>query len=600
MAQRIRLLAYLTLTTLLLGGPATAVAPASGPNVLILQSLDAQANPYAIPTGVFRQRFQAYYDVPVSFAEISLDARWGGKKDREPYQIQLIRSRIASEPPDLIVNMGPSAIDFWLRNRRLLPYRIPSLLVARESFLNPGLMEPGDAGIVSKFTFTHAVDEIVEMLPETRQVVVAFGASELERDLTKEARKDLARFGDRIEFSYTSGLGMPEVEALVQGLPEHSAILFGIFSIDARGLILPFHSGLKSLAAASNAPVFGVFDHQLGHGIVGGKLIQTEQMAEAMAAEARALLEQPDKAPMVRAIALGEPTYDWRALRKWHIDARSLPPDSRILFREPTLWSRYGGWVLLAALVLAAQTATIAMLLAHRRRRYAAELAGHRLSSRLITAHEDERSRLARELHDDLSQRLAGLSIDAAFLLSDRETTHRSDTLRRMHTELVRISKDAHDISYQLHPSIVGELGLVTALRTEVDRIRRQSGCRLEDRIENVEVTLPRDASLCIYRIAQASLHNAVKHADAALISVKFRQEGGSLVLEVRDDGKGFDLRELESASGIGLSGMRERAHLAGASLQVISNPGEGTTIIARVRPRSDGKSEQDQGAARR
>ncbi len=582
-----RLLACLALTVPLPGEPASAAGPASGPNVLILQSLDAQSSPYAIPTRVFRNRLQANFELPISFAEISLDARWGGRKDREPYQIQLIRNRIASQPPDLIVNMGPSAIDFWLRNRQQLPLQIPTISFARESYLKPDELEPGDVGVVSTFTFSHAVDEIVEMLPETRRIVVAFGASDLERDLTAEAQEDLARFGDRIEFSYTSELSMPEIEALVQDLPGHSAVLFGIFSNDARGLILPFHSALESLAAASSAPVFGVFDHQLGHGIVGGRLIQTERMAEVMAAEALELLEQPAKAPAVRDIPLGPPTYDWRALDKWRIDARSLPPDSRILFREPTIWSRYRGWILMAALVLAAQTVTIAMLLAHRRRRYAAELAGHRLSSRLITAHEDERSRLARELHDDLSQRLAGLAIDAAFLLSDRESTHRSDTLRKMHTELVRIGKDAHDISYKLHPSIVGELGLVTALRTEVDRLRRQSGCRFEDRIENVEVTLPRDAALCIYRIAQASLQNAVKHADAAVISVTFRQEGGSLVLEVRDDGNGFDLRELESASGIGVSGMRERAALAGGTLQVISHPGRGTTIIARVRSRS-------------
>ena len=583
MARWIRIVACLALAVPLLGGPATAVTPASGPNVLILQSLDAQASPYAIPTRMFRQRLQANFDLPVSFAEINLDARWGGRKDREPYQIQLIRSRIASQPPDLIVNMGTSAIDFWLRNRKQLPVRIPTILFARESYLKPDMLEPGDAGVVSTFSFTHAVDEIVEMLPDTRRLVVTFGASELERDLTAEAQKDLARFGDRIEFSYTSELSTSEIEALVQDLPEHSAVLFGIFSIDARGLILPFHSALESMSAASSAPVFGVFDHQLGHGIVGGRLIQTERMAEVMAAEALELLEEPAKAPVVRVVPLGPPTYDWRALRKWHIDARSLPADSRILFREPTIWSRYRGWILLAGALLAAQTVSIATMLIHRRRRHAAELAGDRLSSRLITAHEDERSRLARELHDDLSQRLAGLTIDAAFLLSTQGTTGQLDTLRKMHAELTRIGKDVHDMSYQLHPSIIEELGLVTALRTEVDRMRRHSGCIVEDHIEDVDVLLPRDASLCLYRIAQESLNNAAKYANATVISANFRRDGGSLVLEIRDDGMGFDVQELDSASGIGIVGMRERARLAGGSLKVISSPGRGTTIMAKI-----------------
>lgn len=362
MARRIRILACLALAVPLLGGPATALAPASGPNVLILQSLDAQAGPYAIPTRIFRQRFQSY------------------------------------------------------------SLRIPTILFARESFLNSGVLEPGDAG--------------------------------------------------------------------------------------------------------------------------------------------------------------------------------SLPTDSRILFREPTIWSRYRIWILLAGGLLAAQTVSIATMLLHRRRRRAAELASDRLSSRLITAHEDERSRLARELHDDLSQRLAGLSIDAAFLLSNHGTADQAETLKRMHAELARIGKDIHDMSYQLHPSIVGELGLLTALRTEVDRMRRQSACILEERIEDVDVTLPRDVSLCLYRIAQESLRNAAKHADASFISVTFRRDGGSLVLEVSDDGKGFDLTEPESGAGIGLVGMRERARLAKGSLKVISSPGRGTTIMARI-PYGVPGNEQDQGAAR-
>jgi signal transduction histidine kinase len=614
MMQRILYLAYLALLRSLLIrsllsapllavslqiSPALAVPPPdTGPSVLILQSLDAQASPYTITTGVFRQRFQAYYDVPVSFAEISLDAWWGGTKDREPYQIELIRSRIADRAPDLVVNMGPAAIDFWLRNRGSIPDDIPTLMVSRQSYLDPGVLEPGDAAVVSSFAFSNEVDDLLQMLPQTRRVVIVFGASELERNLTAEARKELARFGDRIEFIFTSDLSMPEVEALVQGLPEHSAVLYCIFSIDAQGLILPLHAGLESVVAASSAPVFGAFDHQLGHGIVGGTLIPTQGMAGAMAIEARKLLEQPATAPFVHVVPQGTATYDARALRKWQIGVRSLPRDSRVLFEEEAAWSRYGHWVLLTVAVVSAQMLTIALLLLHRRRRNAAELAGARLSSRLISAHEDERARLARELHDDLSQRLAGLSIDAAFLTSPTAKTDRAETLRKMQTELARLGKDVHDLSYQLHPSIVGELGLVTALRTEVERVRRQTQVRIESLVEDVEICLSRDAALCLYRIAQEALHNALRHAGATAISVALRRDKGSLVLEIRDNGKGFDVREA-SASGIGVSGMHERARLAGGRLQVSSQPGRGTAIIVNV---ASGRSrdEQDQSTARR
>jgi two-component system sensor histidine kinase UhpB len=166
-----------------------------------------------------------------------------------------------------------------------------------------------------------------------------------------------------------------------------------------------------------------------------------------------------------------------------------------------------------------------------------------------------------------------------------------------MQTELGRLGRDVHDLSYQLHPSIVGELGLVTSLRTEIDRLRRQTGMRVENLIEDVDIRLSRDAALSLYRIAQETLHNALRHADATAISVALRNDKGSLVLEIRDNGKGFDVREA-SASGIGVSGMHERARVAGGTVQVTSQPGRGTAIIVNV-PSRGTRHEQDQSTAR-
>lgn len=566
-----------------LGTQAVVAGQAELTNVLILQSLEPRSNPYDHVTKMFREQVENRYGGSVSLVEVGLDARWGDRNERELLQFELLQLRIDSQPPDLVVALGPSAVDFWRQYRKKISAPIPAIFATREGLVTADSLQTGDAGIVSEFSFTGTVDDIVALLPDTGRIVVVFGAAELERAHTAAARSVLASYEQRIEFIFTSDLSMTAIEGLVAGLPPDSAVLFGILSVDSAGLNLPGNTGLKRVVAASNAPVFGVFTHDLGDGIVGGRLIPTTRMAEEMAAAAFRLLDNAGEEPTFLSVALTEPVYDQRALDRWHIAVANLPPSSRIEFATPSFWSQYGGWVLLVAAVLVTQTALISTLLVQRRRRRFAELAGSRLSRRLISAHEDERWRIARELHDDLSQRLAGLGIDAGMLSKGTAAGDQPQVLKKLQEELLRISKNVHDMSYRLHPSMVGDLGLVTALRSEVDRTRRQSECRVDAQINDLETKPSREVALCLYRIAQQAIQNALRHADPDHISISLDQDGDSIRLEVRDDGAGFNVRELEHATGIGISSMRERARSTGGTLHLHSERGKGTTVVVTV-----------------
>jgi len=571
------------LAVTLFAGPGAVAQPGAAPNVLILQSLDSQTDPYLTVTQTFRARFQSYYDNPVSFAEISLDARWGGRKDREPFQVQLIRNRIDVQRPDIVVCIGPSAIDFWQRYRDRIADSIPTVMAARESFIEASRIEPGDAGVFSEWSIPSAVDHILTLLPETREVVIVFGGSELERAQTDEAQRLLADYPADVSFTYTSDLAMDDIERLLSEPPEHTAVLLGIFSVDARGLIFPLNTGVEKLVAASNVPVFSAFDTAMGSGVVGGRLIPLVQQALDMADQAVLLLDSPGAEPVVRIVPQSAPTYDWRALRRWGIDAERLPPGSTVLFREPTLWAKYGHWVVLAVAIVVVQMLMIAALLIQRRRLRRAERAASRLSSRLITAHEEERRRVARELHDDLSQRLAGLAIDASFLSSTPDEARRAQLLHQMQPELVRISKDVHDLSYRLHPSIVEEIGLIPAMRAEMDRIGRVTSLAIVDKIRPLRDRPDRDVALCLYRITQESLQNAARHAQATTVTVRLRQGRRFYVLEITDDGQGFAVTDPDTEHGIGISGMRERARGVRGALRVSSAVGKGTRIKAKL-----------------
>jgi signal transduction histidine kinase len=204
------------------------------------------------------------------------------------------------------------------------------------------------------------------------------------------------------------------------------------------------------------------------------------------------------------------------------------------------------------------------------------------LSRRLIQAQEAERAIIARDLHDDVTQRMAVLAIE----LGRAEVSARgarAETLRTVREGLVRLSEDIHSIAYQLHPSVLEELGLVEALRTECERRGRHGGIDVTLDLDPVPAGVEKDATLCLYRVAQEALSNVARHARARTASVVLRQIDGGLLLAVRDDGVGFVPGEPRARGSLGLVSMRERLRLVSGTLDIESAPGQGTVIVAWV-----------------
>jgi signal transduction histidine kinase len=201
------------------------------------------------------------------------------------------------------------------------------------------------------------------------------------------------------------------------------------------------------------------------------------------------------------------------------------------------------------------------------------------LSGRLITAQEDERARLARALHDDITQRLAALAIQAG----RRESNLSDPTARQfvcsIRSDLAQLSEDVHALCYALHPAILEDLGLIEALKTECDRFRSVEAIPVSFSAEDVDEPR-RSVALCLYRIAQEALRNVARHASATSIEVSLRVLGGGLQLAVHDNGVGFDPARKHRPS-LGHAGMRQRLSLVGGNLRIDSAPGGGTTIFA-------------------
>jgi len=212
-----------------------------------------------------------------------------------------------------------------------------------------------------------------------------------------------------------------------------------------------------------------------------------------------------------------------------------------------------------------------------------AEEAQRDLSRRLIQAHEEERSLLARELHDDLTQRLALLAIDVGCAELAAPAGAQAEAMRAVREGLVRLAEDVHSLAYHLHPSVLEELGLAEALRTECERLGRQSRVALSVQVDSLPDDVGQDAELCLFRVAQEALGNVIRHADARTASVTLRQMEGGLLLAVRDDGVGFDTASSGRGRSLGLASMRERVQLVNGTFDVESTSGQGTTIVAWV-----------------
>jgi signal transduction histidine kinase len=216
-------------------------------------------------------------------------------------------------------------------------------------------------------------------------------------------------------------------------------------------------------------------------------------------------------------------------------------------------------------------------------RRKRAEEARTELLRRIVHAQEEEHRRIARELHDDLTQRLAVLAIDAG-VFAQLPSCPRNIALwaHGMRDQLVALSTSVHSLSRQLHPSILDDLGLVDALRSECLSLAQRDGIKVNYCTQDVPTNLHPGVALCLYRVAQEALRNVARHAMCPRASVRLVANEGELVLSVRDRGVGFEVAA-QGKAGIGLESMRERARLIRARLTVRSQLGKGTRITVRV-----------------
>jgi len=207
------------------------------------------------------------------------------------------------------------------------------------------------------------------------------------------------------------------------------------------------------------------------------------------------------------------------------------------------------------------------------------------LTGRMMQAQESERRHIARELHDDLNQNLALLAVELDLLNKKPPESQGqlTESLTKISSQVKELSTFVHDLSHQLHPAKIEQLGLVTALRGLCRDLGASHNLIIDFIADRIKSPIPQTVGLCLYRIAQEGLRNAVKHSKADGLEVKLEQLADELVMSIADNGAGFDTADHQDHVGLGLLSIRERLRLVNGTFQIESKPEEGTRIEVKV-----------------
>jgi len=310
--------------------------------------------------------------------------------------VDYIRSLYADRaPPDLVMSVGGPAAAFARQYRGQLFPQAPLLFASvDERYLRSAPLNNNETAVAVINDFPRLVDDILQVLPDTKQVFMIVGSGSLGQFWRRVLEGEFTRFRDRVTFIWSDDLSLTDILSRVASLPSHSAIVYLTFGTDALGGAYADEQVLAGLHAAAKAPMFGAFTPLFGHGIVGGSLMSIGGLARNTADVASQILNgAPPSTLRTRAQSPGEPTFDWRELQRWGIPESRLPAGSVVHFRSPSLWDEYKRAVLAAVAALIFQSLLIAWLLYERRARQRAEIESHR--NLALAADADRRQTIA-------------------------------------------------------------------------------------------------------------------------------------------------------------------------------------------------------------
>lgn len=566
---------------------AVAVQEYKEKNILVLYSHEREVSTYAELDQALRSTLQSDSAHPVVFYTEYLDLLRFPDERHQQKLVDYLQVKYADRKLDLIFVVSPLALNFLVQHEKNLFHGIPAVFTPIDvRRLDKLFLTPNITGIAIKHDIRDTLDLALRLQPDTARVIIPAGSSVIEKSWAEETRKALHSYSDHITVTVLADLPMSEMLTRLKNLPPHTVVLFASsFFYDAAGNYFLPEEVLDLICRSSNAPVYSTNEPYLGHGIVGGSLLDlAEPGAAAGRVGKRILAGEKPAAILVQALDPNRIMVDARQLKRWGMSEKNLPPGSIVKFRPDSAWDLYKWYLVGCVALFGLQSLLIVTLILQSQKLKRSEVLLKDLSRHLINAQEEERRRIARELHDDFGQRLALLQIDLESQSQEDGPFHRMNGPGRWQTLLSNVSELAHDIqdlSHTLHSSKLQYVGLKGALNDLCRQISKQHHITVDLRANGLSGHIPSETALCFYRVAQEALHNTAKHSGASQVVVEVSKDAASLRMLISDNGKGFN--QAEASRGLGLASMRERLRMIGGRLRVRSKPGKGTELAAQA-----------------
>ncbi|MFL6333525.1 MAG: sensor histidine kinase [Pyrinomonadaceae bacterium] len=561
--------------------------------------------------------------VPVeTYSEYVGNTRAGTGYEQE--FIALLRRKYEGKKFDVIFALGQFPIGMILRNRDELFPGTPIVFLAVDQRVIAGLYPaPGMTGVWGEINFKPNLELALTLHPGTRRVVLIQGVSVTDKEWVARAQEDFREYESRLEFSYLTGLTVPEMRTALAGLPPDTIVFLVSCVRDKAGNTYESPDYLRQVAQASAAPIYGTTEGQLVNGIVGGRLLSFEALGtEGGRVGLRVLAGEKVEAIAAHGIS-SPPMFDWRELKRWGIGEDQLPPGSQVRFKELTFWERYKWYVAGALTFIALQTALIVVLLVERRRRQRAREALARLNAELEervaarTAALDSKNRelesFTYTVSHDLKAPLHSIDGYSRLLLEDYsedladEAQSFLGVIQTSTREMGQLIDDLLAYSRlerrEFMPDRLELRPLITRL---VEQKRREVAEHDTEFVLNVNGGAVVADANGLTQSLRNYLDNAVKftrQTPGARIEVGAQETAEGCLLWVRDNGIGFDDKYHEQifgifqrlnpgtaypGTGIGLAIVRKAMERMGGRAWAESSPGHGATFYLEI-PKADG-----------
>jgi signal transduction histidine kinase len=533
---------------------------------------------------VFRESLSSMFPGIVIYSE-NLDSSLNQEDTPTKLAADFYRQKYQNIHFDVVVAIKPSALGFLLSHPDA--FGGAPVVFCNVSSIDKLLerLTPGVVGVEVEYSLLPSLTLIRELQPETSRVVVIVGASAREAGAPEILRKQTEGLSNTLPIDYWVGLPPSELKTRLSELTSKNAVIYISEIRDTDGHIFVPRDFLQQIAPFSKAPIYSISTTYLDTGSIGGRLIDPNTDARMAVGLVERILNGEDPQTLKSVIEPTRDIFDARVLKRFGIPEWRLPAESVVLFREPDIWQKYKPYFLLALAAVFLQLLLIVALAleGRRRKKLGAELKD--LSRRLIDAQESERRRIARELHDDLNQRVVLLQSHLERLgVPENRGTVFEGQVADLSREAREISTGISHLSHQLHSSALDILGLEPALRGLTRDMSLAYDLNIAFFVDGQSIPLTPEIELCLFRVAQESLSNVVKHSGASAAQVNLSYTGSNKIvrLAITDNGGGFDPRHPKRDS-LGIISMRERLRLVDGEL-IISSSDEGTEVIAHVK----------------